>query len=307
MLKTKAIRKIFTTTLTMFIILTIFTIPMTTKNNKNVLRTNLEIEDVTNLSTNKIYLLNKNNLLVRTEVFIEGKTEEAKIKSIIDYLTLNNDKTPQGLNGYIPENTKVLKVIHEDNNLSLDLSKDFSHYEKGKEEQIITGIVYSLLELENIENITILVEGSYLDNYKTPLNKNLGINNQFLLNSRNDINKVVIYYLNDINNNLYYVPVTKYLNDKRDKIEVIVDELKNNQTSTNLISYLDNNLKLIDYKEESDVLFLNFNDYLLEKDDNINESILNTIAYSAFFNYDVNMVMFEVNDEKVDFVSRKDM
>ncbi len=307
MLKTKAIRKIFTTTLTMFIILTIFTIPMTTKNNKNVLRTNLEIEDVTNLSTNKIYLLNKNNLLVRTEVFIEGKTEEAKIKSIIDYLTLNNDKTPQGLNGYIPENTKVLKVIHEDNNLSLDLSKDFSHYEKGKEEQIITGIVYSLLELENIENITILVEGSYLDNYKTPLNKNLGINNQFLLNSRNDINKVVIYYLNDINNNLYYVPVTKYLNDKRDKIEVIVDELKNNQTSTNLISYLDNNLKLIDYKEESDVLFLNFNDYLLEKDDNINESILNTIAYSAFSNYDVNMVMFEVNDEKVDFVSRKDM
>ena len=307
MLKTKAIRKIFTTTLTMFIILTIFTIPMTTKNNKNVLRTNLEIEDVTNLSTNKIYLLNKNNLLVRTEVFIEGKTEEAKIKSIIDYLTLNNDKTPQGLNGYIPENTKVLKVIHEDNNLSLDLSKDFSHYEKGKEEQIITGIVYSLLELENIENITILVECSSLDNYKTPLNMKLRINNQFLLNSRNDINKVVIYYLNDINNNLYYVPVTKYLNDKRDKIEVIVDELKNNQTSTNLISYLDNNLKLIDYKEESDVLFLNFNDYLLEKDDNINESILNTIAYSAFSNYDVNMVMFEVNDEKVDFVSRKDM
>ena len=67
------------------------------------------------------------------------------------------------------------------------------------------------------------------------------------------------------------------------------------------------NDKLIDYKEESDVLFLNFNDYLLEKDDNINESILNTIAYSAFSNYDVNMVMFEVNDEKVDFVSRKDM
>lgn len=307
MLKTKAIRKIFTTTLTMFIILTIFTIPMTTNNNKNVLRTNLEIEDVTNLSTNKVYLLNKNNLLVRTEVFIEGKTEEDKITNIIDYLTLNNNKTPEGLNGYIPENTKVLKVIHEDNNLSIDLSKDFSKYNKNQEEQIVTGIVYSLLELDNIDNVTLLVEGNYLDNYKKSLNKTLGINNQYLLKSRNDLNKVVIYYLDDINNNLYYVPVTKYLNDKREKIEVIVDELKNNTTEANLISYLDNNLKLIDYKEEADVLFLNFNDYLLEKDDSINKNILNTIAYSAFSNYDVNMVMFEINDEKIDFVSRKDM
>ena len=77
MLKTKAIRKIFTTTLTMFIILTVFTIPTTTKN-KNILRTNLEIEDVTNLSTDKIYLLNSSNLLVRTEVFIEGKIKNLR-------------------------------------------------------------------------------------------------------------------------------------------------------------------------------------------------------------------------------------
>ncbi len=305
MLKTKAIRKIFTTTLTMFIILTVFTIPMTSKD-KNVLRTNLEIEDITNLSTDKVYLLNENNLLVRTEVFIEGKTEDDKIKNIIDYLTVSNSKVPSGLNGYIPTNTKVLDILHEDNNLVIDLTKDFSKYQKDKEEQIITGIVYSLLELDNIENITILVEGSYLDNYKKPLNKSIGINNQYLINSRNDLNKVVIYYLNDINNNLYYVPVTKYLNDKRDKIEVVIDELKNS-SSTNLISYLDDNLKLIDYKEESDVLFLNFNDYLLDKNETINDKVLNTIAYSTFSNYDINMVMFEVNNEEVKYISRKDM
>lgn len=306
MLKTKAIRKIFTTTLTMFIILTIFTIPLTTKD-KKVLRTNLEIEDVTNLSTNKVFLLNEENLLVRTEVFLEGKTKEDKIKNIINYLTINNDKIPTGLKSYIPKNSKVLELEIEEETLTINFSKEFSSYQKENEKQIITGIVYSILELGDLKNISILVEGKRLDNYKEPLTKNIGINNQYLLNSRNDINKVVIYYLNNINDELYFVPVTKYLNDKRSKVEIIIEELKTNPTQENLISYLNDNLELIDYKEESDVIFLNFNEYLLDKDDKVNEKVYNSLAYSVFSNYDVNMVMFEVNNEDVKHLSRKDM
>lgn len=306
MLKTKAIRKIFTTTLTMFIILTVFTIPTTTKN-KNILRTNLEIEDVTNLSTDKIYLLNSSNLLVRTEVFIEGKNKESKLKNIINYLTINNDKIPSGLNGYIPKKTKLLNLNLDENVVYLNFSKEFLNHKQSERNLIITGIVYSLLEVENIESVIIQVEDEYLKDYKYPLDRNIGINNKYLINSRKDLNRVVIYYLDNINNKNYYVPVTKYLNDKRDKIEVVIDELKNNSDSDNLISYVNNRLELVNYKEEADVLFLNFNEYLLDNDEKINQEILNTIAYSAFSNYDVNMVMFEVNDEEVNYVSRKDM
>lgn len=306
MLKTKAIRKIFTTTLTMFIILTIFTIPTATKN-KNILRTNLEIEDIANLSTDKIYLLNKDNLLVRAEVFIEGKSKEEKIKNIINYLTITNEKIPSGLNGYIPKKTKLKNINLDENVVYLNFSKDFLNHQKAKRNIIITGLVYSILEVENIESVIIQVEDDYLKDYKFPLNKNIGINNKYLLNSRKDLNRVVIYYLDNINEKNYYVPVTKYLNDKRDKIEVVIDELKNSTDSDNLISYVNNKLELIDYKEESDVLFLNFNDYLLDNNKEINRDILNSIAYSAFSNYDVNMVMFEVNNEKVNYISRKDM
>lgn len=306
MLKTKAIRKIFTTTLTMFIILTIFTIPTATKN-KNILRTNLEIEDIANLSTDKIYLLNKDNLLVRAEVFIEGKSKEEKIKNIINYLTITNEKIPSGLNGYIPKKTKLKNINLDENVVYLNFSKDFLNHQKSKRNIIITGLVYSILEVENTESVIIQVEDDYLKDYKFPLNKNIGINNKYLLNSRKDLNRVVIYYLDNINEKNYYVPVTKYLNDKRDKIEVVIDELKNSTDSDNLISYVNNKLELIDYKEESDVLFLNFNDYLLDNNKEINRDILNSIAYSAFSNYDVNMVMFEVNNEKVNYISRKDM
>ena len=110
-----------------------------------------------------------------------------------------------------------------------------------------------------------------------------------------------------IENNLYYVPVTKYLNDKREKVEIIIDELKNNNSSSNLISYLNNNLELIDHKEESDVLFLNFNDYLIDKNDEVTKNTLNSIAYSVLENYDVNMVMFEVDNKEVSYISKKDM
>lgn len=306
MLKTKAIRKIFTTTLTMFIILTVFTIPTTTKE-KNILRTNLEIEDVTNLSSDKVYLLNSDELLVRVEAFIAGNDKENKIKNIIEYLTISNNKVPSGLKGYIPEKTKILNFNLDENVVTLNFSKDFLNHQKDDRKLIITGLVYSILEIDNIESVIIQVADKYLDDYKYPLDKNIGINNKYLLNSRKDLNRVVVYYLNNINDKNYFVPITKYLNDKRDKIEVIIDELKNNNDSKNLISYVNNNLELVNYKEESDVLFLNFNDYLLDGNDEINKSILNSIAYSVFSNYDVNMVMFEVNNQKVNHISRKDM
>ena len=285
----KALRKIFITTLTMFIILTIYTIPTT--ENKKVLRTNLEIEDITNISTDNIYLVNKNNYLVKTSIFIDGKD---KIKSIINYLTIDNNKIPVSLNGYIPKNTKLLDYYLDENYLTLNFSKELNN-SKNKE-LMITGITYSLLELKEIKKISILIDNNpvYVN-----LDKSIGINNDYLYTSRNNIKKVVIYYLD---NNNYYVPVTKYMNNDKDKIEIIIDELKN--SNKNLISYLNNNVELLDYKEESNVLFLNFNEYLKDGNIEVEEKILNEIAYSVFENYDVNMVNFEINNKKLKYINR---
>ena len=40
-----------------------------------------------------------------------------------------------------------------------------------------------------------------------------------------DINQVTIYYVDEYNGQISYVPVTKYMNDKREKIDIIIDEL----------------------------------------------------------------------------------
>lgn len=297
-MRTKIIKKIFNTTITMFIILTIFTLKTTS--NSNVLRTNIEIDDITNLTTNNIYLLNKNNLLVKTKVFINNKNNK-EIESIIKYLTITNNKTPVGLKSYIPKDTKLLNYKLENNTLIIDLSKEF--LSTANKQLVITGLVYSLLEIKDIDNIKIQVEGKPLEGYNEVLNKSIGINNEYLFNSRYDINRVVIYYVDKIDNNTYFVPVTKYLNDTREKIEIIIDELK--ESNNNLISYLNDNTKLINYREEGNVLYLNFNEYLIDSNESVSKDILQTIAYSVFDNYNVNVVCFETNSKRVDMITNE--
>ena len=208
MLRKKALRKMFITTLSMLIILTVYTIPTTSK--PNVLRTNLEIEDITNLKTDKIYLLNKENYLVKTDVFIDSKKIEKRIEKIIDYLIINNNKTP----------SKLLDINIESNSVLLNFSKEFTN--SNNEEIMITGIVYSLLEIDEIKEVSFQVENKFYKDYNN-LNKDIGINHNILYTNRNDISKVVTYYLDESDN--YYVPVTNYLNDKREKIEIIIDNL----------------------------------------------------------------------------------
>ena len=293
MIKKKIIRKLFNTTLSLLIILSVLTIQKTNINNK-VLRTNLEIEDITNIKTDNIYLLNKDNLLVKTSIYIDNCNLNKKIVKIINYLKESNNKIPISLKGYINDKTEVLDIKIDNDILSINLSKDFLN--TNNEKLIISGLVYSLLELDNINGIKLYVENTKIKGYENILNKNIGINNIYDFTNRKDINKVVIYYIDEEIDNSYYVPINKYLNDNREKIEVIIDELKS--TNNNLISYLNNNVELLNYKEDGNILLLNFNKYIKEENKLYEEKLLNEISYSVFDNYDVTMVIFQIDGNK---------
>ena len=308
MLKSRAIRKIFITSLSLFIFLFVSTF-FQFNSSENTLRTNLEIASPTGLSTDTIYLLNERNLLVKSKVLLDEVELEDKVYDILEQLTVKkNDYLPEGLSVYIPKNTEVLSVIIADGIVTIDFSKEFLNMKVYLEKQIISGIVYSVLELDsNLGGVVILVEGEVLEEYpnthekiNSPITKDIGINEEYNLTSREDISKVVVYYLSRVQDEIYYVPVTKYVNDSRDKIKIIVDELASSVIyEDNLMSFLHSNIKLIDYYEEGGVMFLNFNDYLFDSDDKVLEEVLYSISYSVFDNYDVSQVMFEVNNQYV--------
>lgn len=308
MLRKKALRKIFITTLSAFILLVVYSIPNMTKND-NAIRTNLEVEYITGIGTNNIYLLDKNDLLVKTNILLDKKEKTDQIKLLLNNLIDdNNSKFPNGLSATIPKNTKLIDVAYDEEYVTLNFSKKLLSVKNELKDRMIESIVYSVMDLGDIKGVIITVEDEMIKEYAKVLDKNIGINKKYDIKSRDKINKVVIYYLEEIDDNNYYVPVTKYLNDDRDKIKIIIDELTTSYIyEPNLMSFFNSNTKLLDHEEKENVMSLNFNNALFDGNDKIVEEVKYTLAYSIFDNYDVEQVLLQVDGKNIETVSKKDL
>lgn len=308
MLKKRALRKIFITTLTAFILLVLYSIPNINKD-EEVLKTNLEVEYITGIGTNNIYLLDKNNYLVKTKILLDTSDKKEQIKLLLKNLTKNsNSKFPEGLTAPIPENTKVLSINYDEEYVSIDFNSKFLKLDNILKERMIESIVYSIMDLGNIKGVIISVNDEVIDGYEKVLDKSIGINKKYDIKSRENINKVVVYYLEDINDNKYYVPVTKYLNDSRDKVKIIVDELTSSYIyEPNLMSFLNSNAELIDYKEQENIMTLNFNNAIFDSNSKVEEEVKYTLAYSVFDNYDVNQVLIQVDGKNIETIGTNDV
>ena len=296
MLRKKALKRISLTTLVLFIMLVTFSFDMLSQD-KN---TNLdEVEYVSNLNTTHIYLLNKDNYLVKVDILINPEDVCKQALEILKNLYTSNKKY-NNLKGLIPSNTKINKIDYVNDTLIIDFSSDLLKVNKDLEEKVIESIVYSLLEIKGVNNIKIKIDGKIVNkleksNITLPdiLDNSLGINKTFAINSLKDIQSVVLYYVFNNDNSDYYVPVTKYINSREDKVKIIIDSLKGSFTSsTNLKSYL-NYKDIKDYSLDNDILTITFNSL---NDENL-ESVTYTLACSVFDSTDIKKVIFEVKDK----------
>ena len=157
MLKKKALRKIFITTLTAFVLLVVYSIPSLYQD--DTLKTNLEVEYITGIGTNNIYLLDKNDYLVKTKILLDSTSKEEQVKKLIKNLTINdNSKFPNGLEATIPEDTKLLEVYYDEHYLTLNFNNKLIKNEE-KVEKIIESIVYSVMDLGEIDGVIIEFNG----------------------------------------------------------------------------------------------------------------------------------------------------
>jgi len=307
MLKRKAIRKIIITTFSFITIFVVCIIPEKLGSNDNYLDPNIDIEYVTNVGTNEIYLLGPNKYLVKTNVLIDKDNINNKIRNIIDYLTIKkSSKIPTGLSGIIPANTKLNNIKIDDKIVTLDFSKELLNIDVRLEERLIEAITYSLINIDGIEGVTIKVNDKLLEslpktnkNIPKVLTREFGINKVFEISSLDDVQKVTLYYMDKISNNSYYVPVTKYINDDRDKIKIIIDNLSSSYIyETNLISLLNQDTELINYEIENEIMTLNFNNNIFTNN-KLLEEVTYTISESIYDNYDVESVIFKVEGKTI--------
>jgi len=316
MLKKMMYRKIIVSTSILLVIFLLYLIPT----NKDELEINNQVlEYVYPNNLEVIYLLDTHDYLSRTEISTNQKDIIATATDLIETLIIDGKKKDIITNGFsplIPKNTKILNLELKDKILLIDFSEEFNHIKEDYEEKVIESLIYTLTNLDGIEQIEIYVEGKKL--LKLPnskkalpklLNKEYGINKIYELTSLNNIFSYTVYYVNNFNNETYYTPVTKYINsEKQDKVKIIIDELATSITyETNLMSYLNTNVKLLDYEIIDNKVKLNFNNLILSDitDSVILEEVIYTIGLSLCDELNIEEVIFQVDNKEIFSFSSK--
>lgn len=312
MLKRICQKRIILSSAVLFALLLLYLIPKNQMNQLEDIPKKIEyVDQITEKSI--IYLLDCNEMVARTKVVIDADADiETKAKGLLNVLIQNGEgesKVPNGFRAIIPSDTKILSIHYEENVIKVDFSKELLEMKKENEEKVIEAIIYTLTNIEDVKYVIIYVEGDILTklphsgkNLPSTLDRSYGINKEYDLQSYKDVTQVTVYYIGKYNDETYYIPVTKYLNDDRDKIKIIIDELaSSNLYTTNLMSFLNSNTKLLATEQEVDSLFLTFNSYIFNdmNAQNILEEVIYTISLSVGDNYDVKEVVFEVEDQEI--------
>ena len=301
MLKRKAFNRIFFTTAIFFVVFSVYSL-------KHIDSSSSHINDNKDVSNEIIYTLNKDNYISSTAVYVSKiLTLEDRVREKLEIMTKENDKNsllPSYFKPILPQNTKVLDVVVEDSLVKVYFSKELINITEEQSEKMIEAIVYTIVD-ENILGIEIYVDNSMLKyvphskkSLPTVLTRDIGINKSYDFYYSRDIAKVFMVYYSSDDSNYYEVPVTRYLNDDREKIEVIFDEFNKMSFDEGLISLLEG-VKINSYEIFKDDIVLDINKDLSDREENL-------ICKTIFSNYDVDNIKILINGEKKVKKNRKD-
>lgn len=291
MLKKISIRKITLSSIALFATMLLYLIPSNKK-----LNIKQELEYVgKEVEESDIFLMDKNSYVALTNAPVIEKDIEKRARELIKILTVGSmdSKVPSGFSAILPPDTEVLSINYDKGVLKINFSKELLEIEKKLEEKMIEALVYTLTSIDKVDKIIIYVEGDILTklpktkiNLPSTLDRTFGINKEFNLTNTKDITDVTVYYINQINDNYYYVPVTKYLNDNREKIDIIIEELSIGlNPNKKLKSYLSEDVEIVSKN-------INNKSVILEYKENSNneertENIDKTVALSLCETYKI--------------------
>ena len=304
MIKRSSLRRIFVSSIALFIVLiSIYLFPQNEAKipSKTIYR---------KAETSAIYLIDKNNYLARTIISVNSKNTEELAYELMEALINGSNKNkylPNGFSSCIPSNTKINNISIDNDLVTVNFNSQLFTNENCNEEKIIELIVYTLTEIDGINNVKILIDGQNL--LKLPyskkiipekLNRSIGINRVSQFDSLRNTQEITAYFIGKNENTNYYIPITFITNDTSEKIEVIINELTGRDYfDNNLSTYISAGVQLKKYQILEDEITLNFNNDIFNGFDKIDEEVMYGIALSVYDNYNISTVSFEVNNKKI--------
>ena len=265
-----------------------------------------------NISVSNIYLMDSYQFISLATVGIPEDKVENKAREIIDILIQDGpgeNKIPNGFKSIINPDTVLNKLSFENSILKLDFSDDLFDIKEEYEIKVLESLIFSLTSIKEVEGLEITINGKPLNELpkskvKIPkiLDKSFGINKNFDVSDLDHVSKVTVYYINKYNDNYYYVPVTKYSNNTLEKVNFIVNELRdNNYYLTGLMSFMNINANLLDISIEKDEITLNFDKNLYSSYDSkeVLKEVINAINLSIEATYGIESVSYTIENEPI--------
>lgn len=308
MLKRLSIRRLTITTCALLVVGLIYLFP-----NNNRINIKKDISYINEEELHEVYLIDRNDYVSIVSIPLNNVGEENILKEKLELLIIDGNKKediPHGFKPIIPNSTKILELKLIDESVIVNFSKDFLNISPMDEERMIEAIVFTLTSDKKVSTVTIKVEGEVLERLPNskkllpiPLTREYGVNKFYDFNNLHGLTQTTIYYIGKLEDETYYIPVTKINNDNREKITVIIDELKSNVIyQSNLSSYLNANAELKKYEILEKAMHLSFNDKIFDSvnSNDILEEVEYSISLSVKENYDVDKVMFYVDDKLIE-------
>ncbi|PYZ93957.1 sporulation protein [Salipaludibacillus keqinensis] len=264
----------------------------------------------------ELYLVDRNGMVAPQTMNM--LMPEDKLTALVEHLVQEGPVTEQLPNGFqavLPPETEVLGVKVKNGVATIDLNESFTDYHPSQEMQILQSITWTLTQEEEVDRVKLSINGEELaamPQNDTPIGEgytrghgiNLEVNDQADLVSTSP---VVVYFLSQTDDQTYYVPVTRRVDQQDDLYEAVINELLEGPSYTSqLLTDFRQEVALIEEPDlDNGTLTLNFNEALLSQLQGtaISENVLNMLVLSLTEQEEIESVSLMVDSESAIMMS----
>ncbi|MDO7906926.1 GerMN domain-containing protein [Paenibacillus sp. JX-17] len=244
-----------------------------------------------------VFLQDENGRLAPVSLPIGSGDSTADAKTALESLVLGGPFSgllPEGFQGVLPQGTAINKVTldKEKKTASIDFSGAFTKYQAKDERKILEALTWTLTGNPDIQNVQLSVDGQKLTAMPQggipvdrPLNRSLGINLEIGNGVSVTASRPVTVYFTAASPGgvTYYVPVTRLVNDRTDRMEAALQELiQGPQQEDGLNMVMTDGTTLESVKQSEDgVVTVSLKDSMFDKGQKIPEEFLQSVVLTA--------------------------
>jgi germination protein M len=242
--------------------------------------------------------------------------QEAIAKQAIEHLVIDGPITehlPKGFQGVLPSGTEV-SVNRSGREAIVDFSSEFRKYKPEDESKILESITWTLTQFPTIDTVRIQIQGHDISEMpvgKLPipkqLNREIGINVDTDSVDIAATKPVTAYFVSQVEEKLYYVPVTKRIQPKENEVGATIRMLSMGPNRlSHLVSVVNQGVTLLENpKVVNGNALLNFDELILDEKKMISEQVMDVIMLSVTELDSIDSVSIQVNSKSDVQTSKK--